>query len=663
MQIPLSWIKEFTKVTLPMKELAELMSESGLTIEKWEEREGDTVFDTEVTPNRPDWLSVVGTAREIAAVTDSKFTFKEEGIAEKKVKNPLPIEIHPDYQVAPRVVSVIVKGVTVKPSPAWLQKRIKQIGLRPINNLVDITNLVLWAVAAPLHAFDYDKIQGHKMSVQVTKGGEKFRSLDGMDYTLPPDAIIITDESRIIDLVPLKGGENTAISAETKNILLHAIIADPLMTRRTSQTLGLRSDASALSEKGVDPNILPVALKMTLSLVLELAGGEVASDIMDHKEKEFVSHKVELYHQNLERIIGILFEEKQVLNYFERLQLPTVVKNGIYSVTVPTFRQDLCIEEDLIEEVARLYNYNNMPRTLPEGPVPTTKAAYTRNFDLEYDIKQKVKALGYSEVYTYSLVDDKQLENLGIDPEKTLRITNPVSIDYRYLRPILLGNLIQALKLNLGNTNSIRLFELGKEYRGETLDKVEEPYSLTAILAGEKFFEAKGAVESLLTSLGVDYKIEPATKSDATDWLHPGRNAVIRAGKEYLGFIGELHPTLLAKFGIKSRATAWVIKYNLLEKKVNKDRVYRSVPKYPAVIEDISLEVSAKQPVGEIIDIIQSASKLVTRIDLIDVHEGSKTFRIYYQDSSKNLEEKDIKEIRSKIIKTLNEDLKVAVKD
>src|SRR3989344_2852917 len=468
MLIPLSWLKEYVDIKLPFPELAAKLSETGLTVEHWKEEGSDIIFDPEVTPNRPDWLSVYGIAREIAAVTNSHLKDLKRPSFPTKLSQKFEIKIKPNFEIVPRITSIIIRDVKVKPSPDWLQKRIKQIGLRPINNLVDITNYVLWTFGSPLHVFDYDKIRGHQIIVDLAKGGEPFRSLDGLNYTLPKNAIIIKDVGRIIDLPPLKGGENSAISPETKNVLLHSIVCDPVLTRRTSQSLGLRIDSSAISERGVDPNGTVPAVKLALNMILDLAGGEVASELLDLKDHNFKPWTVEMGHHKLESVLGLKFEPKKVVQALVSLQLKpnmtnlTNKSNLIYAVEIPTFRPDLKIEEDLIEEVGRLYGYNHFPKTLPASPVPTAKVAYAKNYDFEYEVKQILQSAGYSEIYTYSLVSETQLIKLGINPGKTLRVDNPISSDYEYLRPALVGNLLDAYKLNQANFPQIKLFELGE---------------------------------------------------------------------------------------------------------------------------------------------------------------------------------------------------------
>ncbi|MBI3887550.1 hypothetical protein HY310_00595, partial [Candidatus Microgenomates bacterium] len=366
------------------------MSEVGLTIEVWHKDGEDIVFDPEVTPNRPDWLSVTGIAREVAAATNSKLKLPNPKEAPKP-KTKLELDYRDNPEICPRTSRILIKGVKVKSSPEWLQKRIKQIGLRPINNLVDITNYVLWMHGIPLHVFDYDKIRGHKMECVLSKGREEFRSLDGIDYQLPKDAIIIKDVGRVIDLLPLKGGENTAVSNNTTNVLLHSIVCDPVITRRTSQALGLRSDSSAVSERGVDPNGTTKACLTALELILELAGGEVASELTETPKNPLPSWKVSIDHQKIEEVLGIKIDPKKVKQIWESLDLKVEKQ---YEVTIPTFRNDIKIEADLIEEVGRIIGYNSFPKTLPASPVPTNPVAYTHDYDFDLNVRNILKGSG-----------------------------------------------------------------------------------------------------------------------------------------------------------------------------------------------------------------------------------------------------------------------------
>lgn len=640
MKMPLSWLKDFVDIKMSFTELARKLSAAGLTVETWENEGTDVIFDPEVTSNRPDWLSVYGVAREIAAVTSTNLQDPRSKIQSNNQKIKPEILIKNNFELCPRYTAILVKNVRVKPSSESIQKRLKQVGLRPINNLVDISNYVMWEFGNPLHVFDYDKIRGHQMVLEETKGGEPFRSLDGIDYKLPKGAIIIKDVGRIIDLCGIKGGENTAVSTETKNVLIHVPIYELAHIRRTSQALGLRSDASAIFERGADPG----GTLKSLARAAELIGGEIASEIIDLKKQEFNPWKVSLRHERLEKVLGITISPLKVKDILERLELKV---DGQYKVTVPTFRNDIHIEEDLIEEVGRIYGYDNFPKTLPASAVPTVPVAYAKDYDFEYQVKSIIKGAGYSEIYTYSLVPEKQLIDMGINPDKVLRVDNPISRDYEYLRPHLLGNLLEALKLNQANFENIKLFELGKCYVGKTIDEAKEQYWIDSIISGERFFEAKGDVESLLESLGIEAKFLPFDEPNS--FFHPGRSAQIIVDKTVIGNMGELHPAILSRFGIKGHVARWALYYDLLLKTACSERIYKPVPKYPAVIEDISISLPKKALVGDVIAAIKKTSGLVNSVELIDVHGETKTFRVTFLDPTKNLTDQGVAKIRAKI--------------
>ncbi|MEK7127297.1 MAG: phenylalanine--tRNA ligase beta subunit-related protein, partial [Patescibacteria group bacterium] len=431
-----------------------------------------------------------------------------------------------------------------------------------------------------------------------------------------------------IDLCGIKGGENSAVSAETKNILLVVPIYNGTAVRKTSQALGLRSEASAIFERGADAgNTISTLLKAA-----EIIGGK-PEDIIDLKNKEFEPWVVEVKHQKIEDVLGIKIEPKKIREIFESLELKTM---GEYTVTIPTYRNDIHIEEDLIEEVGRIIGYDNFPKTLPTAPTPTEKVAYAKDYDFEYEVKNILKGAGYNEIYTYSLVSETQLQKLNLTGIKVL---NPISKDFEYLRPTLFGNILEAYKQNQANFDVIKLFELGKEY------KDKEHYWLSAITNGDKFLEAKGCIENILINLGINYSIKPVV----FDWLHPGRSAEVISGQKSLGLIGEISPTILDKFGVKGRAIYWALDYEFLEKLANLNKKYQPVPLYPPIIEDLTLTVPEGTLIGELMEKIKAVSKLIVDVQLISTHEINFSFRITYQDQTKNLTDKDIEPLRKKL--------------
>ncbi len=630
MLAPLSWLKEYVDITLSPKELGERLTEVGLGTEKITKVDSDIIFELEITPNRPDLLSIIGIAREIAAIEKKRIKFPgvivthPEGVIGKH-KKILPLEIKTDFKINPRFTGIIIDNVKIGESPNWIKERLAKIGQRPINNIVDITNYVMFELGNPLHAFDYDKIKGHVMKVHKTQGGEKFKSVDEISYHLPKNAVVMSDSESIIDLCGIKGAYNSGTFKETKTIFIRVPVEVATLIRKTSQSLNLRSEASSIFERGVNSGGTIEALQRCVDLILEIAGGEIASEIYDLKKGDFSPWNVNLNLQRLNKLLGISIEERTVLNILKRLNLnPKKISKDIIKVTVPTYRNDLKIEEDIVEEVSRLYGYNNFPKTLPEGKIPTKTAPYFKDYRLEERIKGTLKSCGFSEIYTYSLISDKDLLNFGIDPDKVLLVDNPVSLEFEYLRPTLKINLIKALRENLPYFEKINLFELGKVYLGQSLDSIKEDYMLSGISNSKNFYEVKGILERLLEEIGV--------KMDLS---------------KNIEVIGE---------GI-----LFEINFTEILEKINLQKKFVPIPKYPPIVEDISLKINPKIKYDEIVNLIKKQSDLVTSITLIDEFKDKKTFRIVYQHKERNLTNEEVAKIRKRISNELKTQLKAEI--
>lgn len=653
MLIPLSWLNEFVNIDKKnLKDLMWKMTEAGLTCESYQNHDAEIVLEFEITPNRPDWMSVFGIAREIAAITGSKLKTPEFELKSEKSKFPLEININPDYKIVPRITSVIIQGVTVAPSPDWMQKRIREIGLRPINNLVDITNYILWMYGGLLHAFDYDKIKNHQMNIELSKGGEKFRSLDGIDYILPKNAIIIKDSEKIIDLLPLKGGENTSSTFETKNVLLHSVIADPVLTRKTSQSLKFKSDSSSIAEKGLDPNGTIIALNHALSLILELAGGRTASDIIDNKEKEFIPSNVSLNPERLKKVLGISITKNEVFNILDKLNLsPKLIKNEIICI-IPTYRLDLKIEEDIIEEVARIYGYNLFPKSLPKNPPSVKTIAYQFSDEIEKKVKNILVGTGFSETYTYSLISKNLINLLSLNLKNAVKIENPVSLEFEYLRPLIVGNLLEAIKLNQSNFEKISLFELGRVYLKN--DLYSEINMLSIIANTGLFHDFKGVLELIFERLGINNIHYSNLKNNELNFLDQNQKAAIFLRDKYLGYFGKISLQTSNTFGIKSDILSAELNFDLLKENISIVK-FKEIGLYPATIEDLTITLKEKSQVGDIIKKIYSADSLIKKVEIISEFENNITFRIYFQSAERNLTKKDTLEILKELSKIFKE--------
>jgi phenylalanyl-tRNA synthetase beta chain len=630
MLVPLSWLKEYVDITLTPKELGEKLTEVGLGCEKIIKTQDDTIFELEITPNRPDCLSIIGVAREVAAIetpldgASKKIKFpKLTGLT--KPKKILPLVIKTDPKINPRFTGIIISNIKIGESPKWLKDRLAKMNQRSINNIVDLTNYVMLELGNPIHAFDYDKIIGHTMTVSFAKGVEIFESVDGIKYHLPKNAVIISDKEKAIDLCGIKGGKNSGTYENTKNIFIRVPVEVPNLIRRTSQSLGLRSEASSIFERGVNTNGTIDTLKRVVGLIIEIAGGEIASELYDIKSQVFKPWKLKLRKERLNKILGIEIPDNKVLRILESLNLSPKLKNNIIDTTIPTYRNDLIIEEDLIEEIARIYGYNNFPKTMPEGVVSTALKPYFKDFRLEEEVKNILTGSGYSEIYSYSLIGEKDLLQ-NINSQNIIRVDNPVSGDFEYLRPTLKINLLKALSLNKANFEKINLFELGKVYIGKNLDEVKEIYYLSGITNNKTYFEVKGLIEKIFEYLGI--------KDDPTKYIE-----------------------------ILEEGILFELNYSEMLTKVNQNKTFVPLPKYPPVVEDLSLILEDNTKISDLINEIRNQSALIVNVSLLDQYENSKTFHIVYQHKDRNLTMDEISKIRVKILENLKKKFHINIKE
>ena len=640
MLAPLSWLKEYVDITLTPKELGERLTEVGLGTQNITKVDGNVIFEFEITPNRPDLLSIIGIAREIAAIEQKSIRYPKmktnlkpcSHLSSGSTKN---ITIKTDAIINPRFTGIIIDNVKVEDSPEWLKDRLIKMGQRPINNIVDITNYVMLELGNPIHAFDYALINKHTMLVTQTKGGELFKSVDGISYHLPKGAVIIKDDENIIDLCGIKGGYNSGTFQGTKTIFIRVPVENPTLIRKASQSLSLRSEASSIFERGVNAGGTIDALKRCVDLILEIAGGEIASNLYDIKAEEFKPWELRLRIERLNKILGIEIPEKKVTGILNSLNLSPVIlskrsaskdpkgffanaQNDIIECTIPTYRNDLKIEEDLIEEVARIYGYNNFPKTIPLGQIPTRKIPYFKDYKIEKKVKNILKSSGFSEIYTYSLISEKDLVEQGKKTENVLRVDNPVSLEFEYLRPTLKINLLKAYLQNKPNFKDINLFELGKVYLGKNLDEVKEAYFLSGITNAKNFFDVKGILERLFEELGV--------KDDPSKFIE-----------------------------IINEGIFFELNFSELIKKANLQKQFIPLPKYPPIIEDLAIVASEDVKMADLMNEIKKQSPLIDSVSVLDQFEDTRTFHIVYQHRERNLTTDEVAKIRSKILKSLKE--------
>jgi len=656
MLIPISWLKEYVDIKLPLKDLMWKMTEAGLTCESTKKVDDEIILDVEVTANRPDWMSVVGVAREVGAIQGIKIKeFENKLLASRK--NEFPVKLIGDFKYYDRWSAILIKDVKITNSPKWLQEKIKWMGHGPINNIIDITNYVMYELGIPMHAFDYDKIKGQVMSVGVTKGGEEFTSVDNISYKLPKDAMIISDSDKIIDLVGIKGGLNSGITNSTKNVLLHVMVDNPVLIRRTSIALGLFSEASIIYQRGPDKGGTIKSLTRATNLILELAGGKIASKLIDIKKEKYEPKKISLSTSKLKRVLGIELKSAQVLKILTSLNLnPITTKEG-FTCTIPTYRGDIKIEEDLAEEVARLYGYNNFPKTIPTGQVDVGQIPYYFDDSFILKLKDMLVASGYSEAKTLTLFSKEVVDNFLIDPNKLIKITNPVSLEYEYMRPSLVPNLISAVKTS--ESEIIKLFEIDKVYT-KVNNNFLEKYNISGITTNLNFRDFKSTIDLTFKMLNINHvSIEFDTNKK---YYHPSSAGTIKIGESMVGEFGKISPEVLSNLGLKDNIYCFEFDIDILEK-LSSNNIFSIVPTNPPQIEDITLILPPKTRVGEIINHIYSQNKLVSRIELIDIYKDAFTFKIYYQDPQKTLTNIEVEKIRNTFLTSLKNNFGIIAKE
>lgn len=670
--IPDSWLREFLETGAKPSELAHALSLCSASVERVEKFGDDYIYNIEVTTNRPDLASVLGIAREAAAALPRfgiKAKLKDTKI--EKLKNIRTDKV--DYltvkitnpTLCPRFTAILLENVEIGPSPSWLQKRLALCGIRALNSVVDISNYVMVELGQPTHTFDYDKIGSGKMVLRESQRGEEITTLDGAKRRLPKGVIVIEDgKGRLIDLCGIMGAENSAIDEKTKRVLLFVQTYDPVRIRHACQTLSFRTQAATLFEKSLDPeNVIP-ALNKGVELFEKLTGAKVAERVIDLYPKPYKPKQITLNLSLVERILGIKIPPQEIKSILDSLGFENKLHTTSYilQATIPSWRaDDISISEDLIEEIARVYGYHNLPSALPTGQLPNI--APDPKFYWENKVKNTLKNWGFTETYTYSLISKDDLKNCNFEPQEYLRVSNPLTEEWEYLRPSLIPGNLKVLAENSAQAENLRLFELSHVYLPKKTNLPEERLMLTGLLDGEKFYETKGIVEALLEELGIkNCRFTPTTNDQRLTtqiWLS-GKTAVIN---DKLGTIGEIKPSVLEKFGANGKAVVFDLDFTKILSLATTQKQYRPIPKYPPIIEDLSIIAPPKVLTTDITETIQKASKLIVDVSLFDQFKDARTFRITYQHPQRNLKTEEIAKIRQNLLKILKQKFGAKLKE
>ena len=579
------------------------------------------------TPNRPDCLSVIGLAREAAATFNKPCRFHQpvvKGGAEGSLPELLDVET-PDPELCPRYTARMVRNVKIGPSPKWMRERLRAMGVRPINNIVDITNYVMLEYGQPMHAFDYRYVNGGKIIVRRAEEGEKLTTLDGREHTLNANHLVIADEGRAVGLAGIMGGLNSEIVDDTADVVFESACFDGTCIRRGALALGMRTEASAKFEKGLDPmNTLP-AVDRACELVELLGAGEVVDgciDILNHVPQPTLL-KVEP--DKINALLGTDVAENVMYTYLQRLGFTPTRERGV--IEVPSWRGDVKRMADLAEEVARFHGYNNIPSTLMRGQ--TTQGGYSPDQKVENRLGELCRACGYSEIITYSFISPTAYDKIGWAADEPLRdslkILNPLGEDTSIMRTTALPSMLEVLQRNYNYRNKdVKLYELGKVYLpGGTDGLAVEPKFLTlgAYGADMDFFAMKGTVEAILRDLrAVDVSFYPCQDDPS---YHPGRCAGIMAGEQYIGVVGQIHPAVAANYGVDTGLYCAELSVEALLAARGAGPEYVPLPKFPAVTRDIAVVCDESVTVGALEAAIRRGAKgLLKGVSLFDIYRG-----------------------------------------
>ncbi len=642
-----SWLRDFLITKATALEIAEKLSLTSVSIERVEPLGKDWVYDIEVTTNRPDLMSVVGIAREASAVLP-QFGINAKFIAPKlptpKTSNEkASLTIHNDKLLVHRLCAVVME-VRIKPSPKYIQERLETSNIRSLNNVIDVTNYVMRTIGHPTHVFDYDRIANHTIIVQESKKGEQITTLDNKTYTLEGGDIIAVDgDKNIIDLLGVMGLKNTVVTNDTKRIIFFIDNNDTAKIRKTSMGLSIRTDAAILNEKGVDPQLAYDALYYGINLLEKIADGKIASDITDMYPGKPKPTTVSVSQETINKVIGINIPLKTSITILEDLGFTTSVKQNTITVNIPSHRlSDITIEEDIVEEVARVYGYQNIPSILPSQ---NTMRITKRNnaFYWESVVKSALKYWGFTETYTYSFVSEELFEGTITD---AIEIQNQLSSDWVYMRRTLIPSLLQVLRENK-TFETIKIFELANVYEKNGEDLPTQTSTLAGVVKKKNvsFFEVKGIIEQLFLDLGIQkFKFSKRTAG--------GNGADVYIENVKIGEIEILDEEIVD----------FELDFSMIGKYATTKKVYRPIAKYPPIIEDMSLVISADIQTDKIIEEIKKQSKLIVSVTLLDIYQNTRTFHIIYQDKQRNLTGKEVGEIREKIIKTFKSKFKAEIR-
>ncbi len=669
MKVSYNWLKDYVKIGLTPQELAERLTMSGLEVTAMEEVAGDWIMDIEVTTNRPDCLSIIGVAREVAAITGRRIKLPDFSFTESDAKTSDLARVKvEDVKACPRYTARVITDLEVRPSPKWLKDRLTALGVRPIDIVVDITNFVLLELGQPLHAFDYEKLAGGQIIVRRAKKGETLLTIDGTLVELDPEVLIIADKEGPVALAGIMGGKDSEVSEATRTILLESAFFDPVVTRRTARSLSITTESSYRFERAVDLEGVLKASDRACNLLSKLAVAAITKCAIDIGTKVVERPTITLKPSWVNKVLGTQISVKDIERVLASLEL-SIRSSGedMMEVEPPSFRNDLSRPIDLVEEVARLYSYQKIPAARPKVMVAVSHKEVTRG--IETITKDILTSCGLNEVITYSLVSRESLRKVNMLREDIISIRNPLSRDQEILRSTLLPGILGAVAWNKNrNVTDVKIFELGRVYHPQKKGQLpREVTNLACALTGKgisdwrqeerpiDFYDLKGIIEALMARLGcANYEFAEGSHPS----LHPARSANVMVKGKDIGFLGEVSEEVSSSFDLSDRVWISELRIHSLIPHISLTKSVKTVPKFPSITLDIAIVVKDDVPSGAIISIIEEiGGELVREVKLFDLYRGpqipaghkSFAYSILYQALDRTLTDEEAKSIHSRI--------------
>jgi phenylalanyl-tRNA synthetase beta chain len=639
----------------------------------------DMVLDIGITPNRSDCLSIIGIAREIAAITGSAVKYPDTTVSEieQDVTSITSVDIL-DPDLCPRYSARIIKDITIKPSPLWMRRRLEAVGLRAINNIVDVTNYVMMELGQPLHAFDFRFLEEGRIVVRRSRGGETFTSLDEKERILEADTLMICDGRKPVAIGGIMGGLNSEVKEDTRMILLESAYFNPLSIRKSAKLLGMSTDAAFRFGRGIDPEGVIKALNRAAQIMAEISGGRVCRGYIDrYPQKVKAAGNIALRRERVNEILGTDIDAPGIVKILESLEMTILVeKNGVYQVTPPTYRVDIAREIDLIEEVARLYGYDLIPETLP--PVSVKAVTKERQQMVVDRIRDIVRGSGYSEIITFSFISPESVKLLGIREDdgrrNMVKIRNPLTEDQSVMRTTLVSSLLETMKKNAHNgCLDLKMFEIGRVFfRQEGGELPIEKSRLGCLITGmyyddlwcskinTDFYDLKGCIENIFDGLkiaGLEFR------SDHREaFLHPGKSCGMYANGRFIGSLGEVHPDVLLKMDLKNRAYIAEIDLDIVSDMFSCEVLYKDLPRFPSVVRDVAFVIGREMEADKMIKLaIEIDKELLEKVSIFDVYsaknipEGKKSLgiRFVYRAFDRTLTDDEVNQLHCKIVRKI----------